>query len=223
MRFQFIYLWINSGSGIRDVQLEMCHSSRRFAWLEKEPDFPSSCICDRILFNRILQWLTSVPGEQEKIPNTIILCISMSVYPRTPSKLHVMSLSNTYMYYGKTIVAAIHIFIKKVGLRFKSSSNIHREEWKGGELMICSRICPSIRQNDFCNHIIYPISSASNPRQAGLFSAIPLAGCCWALSQGEHLEPIWPLVPYTTPMYGWCQWVPAADEWKINALKLYSM
>ena len=66
-------------------------------------------------------------------------------------------------------------------------------------------------------------SSASNPRQAGLFSAIPLAGCCWALSQGEHSEPIWPLVPYTTPMYGWCQWVPAADEWKINALKLYSM
>ena len=43
---------------------------------------------------------------------------------------------------------------------------------------------------------------ASNPRQAGLFSAITLARCCLALSQGEHLEPIWPLVPYTHPMYG---------------------
>ena len=60
--------------------------------------------------------------------------------------------------------------------------------------------------------------------QAGwvIFSYTP----CWVLQgpvTGEHLEPIWPLVPYTTPMYGWCQWVPAADQWKINALKLYSM
>ena len=67
-----------------------------------------------------------------------------------------------------------------------------------------------------------PIGLLPTP-QAGLFSAIPLAGCCWAKSQGAHLECIWPLVPYTTPMYGWCQWVPAADQWKINALKLYSM
>ena len=69
-----------------------------FAWLEKESDFPSSCICDGILFNRILQWLTSVPGEQEIIPSTIILCFSISVYPRIPSKLHVISLSQFLTY-----------------------------------------------------------------------------------------------------------------------------
>ena len=63
--------------------------------------------------------------------------------------------------------------------RYKSRPDKHiNSSLKMLPVLCCG--CPMQWENQFRG----TNSSASNPRQAGLFSAIPLAGCYWALSQG---------------------------------------